>query len=467
MLDTYVENSKDEIIKNTQNLIKIPSIDSPCINKLHPFGENCNEALEYMLKLGSSLGFRTKNIDGYCGYIEFGKGDELVGILGHLDVVPVDNNWTYPPFCGKIFNNVIYGRGAIDDKGPVISCLYAMKAVMDNYDVSKRVRLILGLNEEKDWRCIEYYKLHEEIPTIGFSPDADFPCIYAEKAVLNCELTFPYFNSDKKIIIENIDCDNNPLNVVPKYCSVIVNINSNKIFMNEFIGIIKNFINLYGFEIDIYKIDETHLKLTSYGISAHSAHPDLGKNAISPLIIVLSDIFNFYNINIDLFDFFKFYIGNDFDGKNLGINFSDESGILTLNVGNFKIHNNLLKIGLNLRIPINTSIKKICDIILKSLSLYSNINLNVLSSKDALYLPKDNKLVKTLCEIYNNTTNSNAKPIAIGGLTYARAFKNCISFGANFPGNKDMCHQADEFISIDNLILSCKIYANAIYELSK
>ena len=467
MLDTYIENSKDEIIKNTQNLIKIPSIDSPCINKLHPFGENCNEALEYMLKLGSSLGFRTKNIDGYCGYIEFGKGDELVGILGHLDVVPVDNNWTYPPFCGKIFNNVIYGRGAIDDKGPVISCLYAMKAVMDNYDVSKRVRLILGLNEEKDWRCIEYYKLHEEIPTIGFSPDADFPCIYAEKAVLNCELTFPYFNSDKKIIIENIDCDNNPLNVVPKYCSVIVNINSNKIFMNEFIGIIKNFINLYGFEIDIYKIDETHLKLTSYGISAHSAHPDLGKNAISPLIIVLSDIFNFYNINIDLFDFFKFYIGNDFDGKNLGINFSDESGILTLNVGNFKIHNNLLKIGLNLRIPINTSIKKICDIILKSLSLYSNINLNVLSSKDALYLPKDNKLVKTLCEIYNNTTNSNAKPIAIGGLTYARAFKNCISFGANFPGNKDMCHQADEFISIDNLILSCKIYANAIYELSK
>ena len=77
------------------------------------------------------MGFRTKNIDGYCGYIEFGEGEDLVGIIGHLDVVPTDEGWTYPPFSGTIFDNKIYGRGAIDDKGPVIASLYAMKSIFD------------------------------------------------------------------------------------------------------------------------------------------------------------------------------------------------------------------------------------------------------------------------------------------------------------------------------------------------
>ena len=173
MLDKFIENSKGKIVKKVQELIQIPSVYENSDNPSKPFGENANKALEYMLELGNSLGFRTKNIDGYCGYIEFGEGEELIGIIGHLDVVPEGEGWTYPPFSGTIFDNKIYGRGAIDDKGPVIASLYAMKAVMDNCKIHKRVRLILGLNEENDWKCINYYKKHEELPTIGFSPDAD------------------------------------------------------------------------------------------------------------------------------------------------------------------------------------------------------------------------------------------------------------------------------------------------------
>ena len=179
MLDDYIKNTKEEMIQKLQELIQIPSVYAESKNPLMPFGENANKALEYMLNLGNKLGFRTKNIDGYCGYIEFGEGEEMLGIIGHLDVVPSGDNWTYPPFSATIFDNKIYGRGAIDDKGPVIASLYAMKYVLDNCKVNKRVRLILGLNEENDWKCINYYKAYEESPTIGFSPDADFPCIYA------------------------------------------------------------------------------------------------------------------------------------------------------------------------------------------------------------------------------------------------------------------------------------------------
>ncbi len=131
MINKYIEEHKNEMITKVQELIQIPSVITHSSNPLYPFGEPINHALEYMLNLGKSLGFRTKNIDGYCGYIEFGEGEELIGIIGHLDVVPEGNNWTYPPFGGTIANNKIYGRGAIDDKGPVISSLYAMKAIME------------------------------------------------------------------------------------------------------------------------------------------------------------------------------------------------------------------------------------------------------------------------------------------------------------------------------------------------
>ena len=468
MFDKYIENLKDEMIKETQKLIQIPSVLSKSNNPSHPFGENVNKALEYTLDLGKRLGFKTKNIDGYCGYIEFGEGAELIGIVGHLDVVPEGENWTYPPFSGTIVNNKIFGRGAIDDKGPVISSLYAMKTIMYNCKINKRVRLILGLNEENNWKCINYYKEHEEIPNIGFSPDADFPCIYAEKSILTSYLKMDYFDySNKNIIITNIDCNNNALNVVPKICSVALKINPNAIIINEFIENIKSVITKHHFEIDIYKIDNENIKLTSHGVQAHSAHPDLGINAISRLIIVLDEIFKIYNIKIELFDFFNKYINTQYYGQNLKIDFEDESGKLTLNVGSFSLENSVLKIGMNLRVPINTPIVDVGNSFLKALSEYINVDFDTTHYLPHLDIPKDNYLVKTLCQIYNEETNSNLEPIAIGGATFARAFDNCISFGANLPGQKDMCHQTDEFISIDNLMLSCKIYAKAIYELSK
>lgn len=465
MIDDFIKENKKEMIENLQNLIQIPSVYTKSKNPLMPFGKNANKALEYMLALGKQLGFKTKNVDGYCGYIEFGEGHEIVGIIGHLDVVPSGDNWTYPPFSGTVFDNKIYGRGAIDDKGPVIASLYAMKYVLDNCKINKRVRLILGLNEENDWKCIDYYKSHEEMPTIGFSPDADFPCIYAEKSILTSYFSMNYISS-APISIKEIDCNQNAINVVPKICTTILKIDSS-IVMEDLIKNTKSILSKYEFEIDIYKLNDEELKLTSHGIGAHAAHPDLGINAISQLIIVLDELFNAYHIKIALFDFFKSYINLEYNGKSLGIHYKDESGILTLNVGNFMLENQTLKIGCNLRIPIHTSIEEVENRILTCLVNYEDITYKKVDTKPALYVPKDNYLVKTLCDIYNEEANSYSEPIAIGGATYARAFNNCISFGANLPGQKDMCHQTDEFISIDNLLFACKVYAKAIYELGK
>ena len=370
-------------------------------------------------------------------------------------------------FFGTISDGKIFGRGAIDDKGPVVSSLYAMKAVMDNYKLNKRVRLILGLNEENDWKCIEHYKKVEELPTVGFSPDADFPCIYAEKSILSCYIKEDYKNNFDKIKIKDIDCNNNALNVVPKFCSLVLEINEQKIDINDLIKTLKQFITENNFEIDIYKLSKIEVKLTSYGVGAHAAHPDLGINAISRLLTILSLTFKEFDCNLKLLDFFNKYIQTEYNGLSLGISCIDESGSLTLNVGDFSLENNILKIGMNLRIPITKPISTIEEAFQNLCKIYSSLNFETISTEDFLYVPKDDKLVQTLCRIFNEETNLNAEPIAIGGATYARAFNNCISFGPNLPGYKDMCHQTDEYIEINNLILSCKIYAKAIIELGK
>ena len=466
MFDEIIESKKIEIINSLQELIKIPSVNE-MPEKGMPFGKHPAEALEKILELGRNLGFKTKNLDGFCGYIEFGEGEKLLGIIGHLDVVPEGENWTYEPFSATIADDKIYGRGAIDDKGPVIASLYAMKTVKDfcennNIKLNKRIRLILGLNEENNWKCIDYYKQKEEIPNVGFSPDADFPCIYAEKGILSPILEMKYLpNSNTNIILKTIDCNNNPLNVVPKISSCVLSVNS--IDIDELVTLMENFIKQNNFKIEVLKLDSNNLKLISYGVQAHSAHPDLGVNSVSRLIITLNYVLNKYDSSIPLFEFFNTYIGTEYNGHRLGIDFKDESGNLTLNVGNISLENNLLKIGMNLRIPINTDFNIIKNTFIQK--IYDSIECNFVGEKAPLYVPKNSKLVMTLCKIFNEKTNSNLGPIAIGGATYARAFPNCVSFGANLPGQQDMCHQTDEFISIHNLILATKIYAQAIFEL--
>lgn len=457
MLEKEIDNLKEDIIRQTCNLINIPSVSEETGDAEKPFGDDAKNALEYALELGKSLGFRTKNIDNYCGYIEFGEGEKLVGIIGHLDVVPSGDGWDTDPFKATIKDNKIYGRGAIDDKGPVVSALYAMKAVKDNLQVNSRVRLILGVNEEKDWKCINHYKEVEEIPSVGFSPDADFPCIYAEKGICS------YFIKDdlskyKDLALKIIDvsCNNNAINVVPKYCRVNIEVDTNKIELDE---VVKNIDKTVE-----YSVKGNSIELITRGIQAHAAHPDLGENAISKMIVCLNNIFKQYNINI--LNFFANHINTEYNGKSLGIDISDETGNLTLNVGKLELKNNNLQIGLNLRIPVNTTINEVTEKIENIISNYK-LNGEVLGVQQPLYVSKEEKLVKTLTEIFNKSVNGNFEPIAIGGGTYARAFKNCVSFGANFPGDIDMCHQANEFVDIDKLVLSSKIYAEAIYKLAK
>ncbi len=357
--------------------------------------------------------------------------------------------WTSFPFEAEIRDNKIFGRGTIDDKGPVISSLYAMKAVAEKMKINKRVRLILGLNEETNWECINYYKRNEEMPTIGFSPDADFPCIYAEKGVLAVKVEHNYMIDGCEIL--DISSGDNPINVVPKSCSIRLKVND--------LSFMQNFKNTEGVHIE--KISEDTIKIVASGISAHAAHPDLGDNAITKLFMYLGD--NSYINDLKENGFFEIQNPNYLGGMST----TDESGVLTSNIGIVKYENGKLKLYTNLRVPVETNFDKIKDCYEKLKVNIPGLEYNINHANSKLYVDKDSYLIRTLTNIFNEETGRNDEPIAIGGATYARAFNNCVSFGMTMPGDKDMCHQVDEYIDIDKLIISTKIYARAIYELAK
>lgn len=462
LLNKRIDEMKEDIVKSTQRLIQIRSVESEP-KKGMPFGEGVNKALLNVLNLAETLGLKNKNVDGYAGYAEIGEGEEILGILCHLDVVPEGKDWTYPPYGGEIHDNKIYGRGAIDNKGPAIGALYALKAIKDmGLELNKRIRVIFGTDEESGWKGMEYYLKNEDKPDYAFSPDAEFPVIYGEKGIiiLKFKQVFDLRSNTGNIIIKSIKGGNAP-NMVPDYCEALLRVDNYKSVQDK----LMNYVDSTGSILDLEIINDNELIIKSQGISAHGSLPQDGKNAISQLICFLDTI---ELPEDDLTKFIKFYsskIGMEYNGQSIGCDLRDDiSGRLVFNVGMIKIDDNAGEVTVNIRYPVTYSKEDVIKGIIKELE-GTEIVFEENSHMEPLFIPKEDPLVKKLMKVYREFTGDNQEPITIGGGTYARAVKKAVAFGPLFPGQPELAHQKDEYIKIDDLILNTKIYANAILEL--
>ena len=455
-----VEKQRDEIISSTQEIVRVKSVESSP-EKNMPFGEGVNNALETFLNMAERLGLETVNVDGYAGYIEIGEGEEMLGLLCHLDVVPEGKDWTYPPYAAEIHDGKIYGRGTIDDKGPAVSSLYALKAVIDSgIKLNKRVRLIVGTDEESGWEGLDYYLEHEEEPDFAFSPDAAFPVIHAEKGILIFDLKGEYkIREDAPIIIESIEGGNAP-NMVPDYCEALLKIDNTAKFKTKF----DEFKNDNDFNLEYEEVN-SKIKIISQGISAHGSMPEDGQNAISQLMVFLGEL----GINSKqgkLIEFYNNKIAMEYNGESMNCGLSDGvSGKLVFNVGMIDFNIEKFAITVNIRYPVTKSKEEVYKRIEEEIK---GIDLSIEEKEDLkpLYLPVDDPFVEKLMKIYRDKTGDDTEAIAIGGGTYARAVKKGVAFGPLFPGEPELAHQKDEHIKIENLIISTEIYAEAIIELA-
>lgn len=430
-----------------QEDIRIPSVyDQTSIKDGQPFGIHVKKALDYLAKLGKDYGFKVDTCDGYCTELTIGEEGPIIGIYGHSDVVPATGKWEHSPWLPVVKDGKMVCRGCADDKGPLIASLFAIKLLKDNGLINGyRVRLVSGGDEERGSSCLDYYfnKLHKEHCDYGFTPDADWPLIYGEKAIRRATLSL---ETDLGPVIEMMGGE-----VANAVCDkIVVTLPFDKKF--------EEYLHKNHVACDVSNSGTISI-ITFKGKAAHGSTPELGTNAA---FIAFKALGEFYSI--DSLKRIENALSNS-DGSSFGGDSrSKELGKATYNYGVVRYSGHKLTISLDFRFGEECN----PDECLKKLSKSSGLDIEIVSDTKALLFDKKSSLVSTLMKAYKRETfDIFAKPFTIGGGTYAKEAKNIVAFGAAFKNHPGDMHAPTEYLYLDDFYKDIAIYARAIYMLGK
>lgn len=431
-INERIESYQEDMIRDLRVLVAHNSV-AGTPQEGAPNGRAVADCLDDALTIARDLGFAVRNVDGYAGEASLGDSEEYVAVLGHLDIVPAGSGWSHDPFRGEITDGRMYGRGVNDDKGPLIAALYALKALKEEgRELPAAVRIIMGTSEETGGGDIEHYlKVRRDQPKAGFTPDAFFPAINAEKGIINVEIRKKLRTADIEIL--KLSGGNAP-NMVPDEAELV------------------------------YRCGQEECRVALKGESAHGSTPEKGVNAILKMLPVLAQLDP--RLEADM----AFLSGalSDVNGEGMDAALADEaSGKLTSCLGLMGYEDGVLTLTVNLRVPVTFGIDDIKDPIrLKFQGAGFEVSFGDFT--EPLYYPKDLPMIQALMAVYRKVTGDEAaEPMAIGGGTYAKAMDNIVAFGPALPGREDVDHIADEYIRLEDLMTWTKIYAEAIAALTR
>ena len=460
-LNKWIDAHSEEMLQTIRELVKIPSVIGEPEDGA-PFGKEIRKALDKVLEISEGMGFTVQNYDGYAGSIELKAGEKEIGILSHIDIVPAGNesDWEYPPFEARQVGSRMIGRGVVDDKGPMVAAIFAMRAIKESgLPIKNTICHIIGTDEETGHRGVAYYLTKREQPWGGFSPDANFPVIHGEKGIMRFTIDKTWNEAPEgPIRLESIE-GGTVLNAVPAKVVAVLRCSE------EGKAAVKAAAEAASNPDVTFAADGDCVTLSASGVTSHAMQPWEGDNAIQKLLPVLAGLdLGIYSPWIN--SLAKLF-GGDWTGKNLGIACEDQlSGPLTCNFSTMKLENNQAKCGFDIRYPIHID----GEVLWKTVNMTCEENglaICPVRRKGALYVPKSAPLVRTLLSVYNEFMGADEKPIVIGGGTYCRDVTNFVSFGPVFPDEKETAHNANEFAEVDRLIITAKIYAQALYLLAK
>ena len=466
---------REDMIKTLGESIAHPSVNADPVRtadgELLPYGRGVHDSLLHMLSVGEAMGFETCNLDNYAGYIEFkvpedkAEDAKLCGIVGHIDVMPEGTGWTGDPFVMTEKDGFLYGRGVSDDKGPVVACLYAMKALKEEGIVPhSNIRLVLGLNEETGSSSMDYYTEHCGHPDMGFTPDGDFPIVNGEMGILVFDLAQKLAPVRAKDELRLTKLESGTAhNAVPATARAVIMGTSRHYDM--IIEQARLFCAETGHKIKAHR-QGSSLVVTAEGLAAHGAHPDLGLNAISVMMQFLGGIsFASDDLN-DFIGFYNDHIGFDLNGERIGCNFKDDpSGPLIFNVGIANINEELATLSINIRYPVTFTD---ADVLNGIESCLTGTSVGIVKGmvQGPIFMDTDSDMVKKMIGAYvAETGDRESQPIVQPGGTYAKMVNNILCFGAQFPGEENTMHQADEKLSAESFMKMARVYARAICSL--
>ena len=428
----------DELLKS---IVEIPSVKGEP-HEGAPYGNAPKQVLDAFLSRAEKDGFITANIGDKAGYVQWGNKGPLVAVLGHLDVVPEGADWKTEAFKLDLSGEYFTARGVVDDKGPVISAYFALLRFKENHpDPSYRVRLIVGTDEEHGSSCMERYCETEELPDIGFTPDAEFPCIFAEKGIYQMHFEE---EPNSRFTLHG----GNAANMVPPYCECI----------------------------DI----ENGTGYRAKGLQSHASHPELGVNAIEKILEKLPSDLKDQSKLLPLME--KYFLTTS-ETKFTSFFAPDVSGPATSNVGIVHINAEGARLHIDIRFPVTVKAEEVRTRLDEIASEFGVKRVDD-SVQPPLFKDKHSRQIETLMKIYDSyrtefsyeesekelrdaSLAAPAEAIAIGGGTYARTMPNIVAFGPQLPWAKDQCHQANESIFKKNLYLLVPMYEEALEKLGE
>lgn len=445
-----VKPYQNDLMTHLKNLVAIDSTyDENTRDKENPFGKGVSKALQYIADLAKKDGFIVNNYNNMVVEILTNELEPNITIMAHADIVPVGTGWPIDPFTLTLDKDgdTLYARGVADDKGPLLSAYYGLKALRDNNLLGNyQVRFLVGGNEESGSLGMEHYfhTLKKKQPTYGFSPDSAYPLTYAEKGIIG-------FLVSKDIDLTQIISIKGGVasNSVIEKCEVVVAEDLNLIAY------------LNNEEVDYsYLIKGSQMILTFNGLAAHGSIPWMGKNAALTAIKYLGK----YYQNGDLLKLYDLY--NDPKGKGVNADaYSENMGDNSLNVGLFSLTNGHLEMVVNYR---HVETVKADDMINNIINASKPFDVKVLGISPLLFYPKDSPLITTLLRVYQEETGDLKTPIiASGGGTYAKEADNIVAFGMEYPGHDPKMHGVNENTKKSYLFESMGIFAHAIIELGK
>ncbi len=439
----WIDSKMDEQLEALKNLIRIPSVSRGKAEDSMPLGRHVHDALHYTLALANRLGFeKTQSLDGYCGTVDYGEGDEMLMIMAHLDVVPAGTGWDGDPFEPVVKNGRLIGRGVLDDKGAAISALYALAAVKEaGIPLKRRVRLFFGCDEELGWACIDRYKKTEPMPTMAFTPDGDYPLVNSEMSICQMQYRKPLSGSGVQI-----SCGIAP-NVIPGEAAATLNVPAVPCKVPD------------GFTADFCG---NTISVKGYG--GHASQPGLAKNAMLCLLDILSqqplaedDLLTASALHA--------LLNYDKHGEGFGLDIRDASGHLTLSPDMLVWDADNVCLTLDSRYPFVCPYAHLTE---KTDGAFAAIGFTRATIKNTPghFIEPDSELVKTLLSIYEENIGHRAKPLSIGGGTYARGFENAVAFGLIKEGEHSECHMPNESMALSDIRFNTVVMAEAIRKLA-
>lgn len=455
----YFDCHINELVDDLAGLIAIPSVrDESTKSTEAPFGQGIRESFDYLIQWAEQEGFESRDHQGYALDISYGEGEEEIGILHHVDVVPAGDEaeWITAPFLLHRNEDLVFGRGVTDNKGPLVASLYILKMFKQfNIPMKRKIRVIIGGAEETTWECVEHYFRHQPQPAFGFSPDGDFPIVNGEKSILYAELQkeFPALCNFGRCQIYRIESEKDRGSTCHQLTVWL---------SGEAASVAQSFNSIATVtqEEELYRVELT----TPW---EKSRNPHRVPNCMDKFMAVMRHVEGLDANSQCFIELLDNYFTESIDGAKLGLAYTDEEmGSTSCCVSSINLDEHGYNLDFDFRFPKGLTIEE-TRTQLQHLSQKYGVSIIEQQYLPLSYLSPESELIQAMGKAYSEVTGMEAQCFSKSAASYARALSNGVAFGPTFPGDVAKVHEPNEQLSLESLRKAITIYVKLLISLQE